>query len=95
MGGLACDTLDRRIPTIHDDSSKDERFKNDPLVKDCGMKFCVTAPLLGASGVRMGSIFLMDNAPRRSFGINDCKPISVAALRLIDLGTKEQSMESD
>ena len=74
---------------------KDERFKTDPLVMDCGMKFCVMAPLLDASGDRMGSIFLMDTAPRRSFSINDCKPISAAALRLTALVAKGQVHESE
>ncbi len=46
------------------DLSDDERFRNNPLVLDGGMRFYAGAPLLDQSGLPLGALCVVDTVPR-------------------------------
>lgn len=53
-----------RAPLLVDDTLRDARFAADPLVAGRGMRFCAGAPIFSAAGIALGTLCVIDRAPR-------------------------------
>lgn len=59
-------TIEQTSPLTVEDTTKDPRFTNNPLVMgDLGIKFYAGIPLITKSGFALGSFCLMDHVPRQ------------------------------
>jgi len=67
------------------DTTKDDRFKNNPMVKD-GLKvrFYAGAPLLNAEGLALGTLCIVDDKPRAKFCDADKRLLSDLADIVVD-----------
>ncbi|WP_218838263.1 GAF domain-containing protein [Bacillus sp. FJAT-45350] len=59
--------ITNKKPLIVEDSLEDERFKDNPLVKDHGIRFYAGAPLVTEKGNYLGTLCIIDDKP-----INEC-----------------------
>ena len=51
--------------TVVGDTAEDERFGQDPFLRELGIRFCVAAPLKDHEETLMGSLCVLDTRPRQ------------------------------
>jgi signal transduction histidine kinase/ActR/RegA family two-component response regulator len=72
-------------PFVVLDASKDERFKNNPLVnKEPSIRFYAGMPLITDNGYKLGTLCAIDTKPRKSFSEKDEEILRSLALLVMD-----------
>jgi len=83
-----CDfTIRQSLPMVVEDAARDPRFQDNPLVLgEPYIRFYAGAPIINRQGLALGSVCLIDTAPR-SFGMVDrmvLAQLTVTALAAIE-----------
>lgn len=67
------------------DAARDTRFADNPLVRDAPfIRFYAGAPLIGAEGHKLGSLCLIDQAPRANFSETEGRLLADLAALAVD-----------
>lgn len=71
---------------VVNDATKDERFKNNPLVTgDTNIRFYAGAPLIYDGQYNLGTLCIIDTKPHKSFGADKIKILETLAANIVNL----------
>jgi len=86
----------RDVPFVVQDAAADPRFADNPLVTGAPhLRFYAGMPLWGPNGYKVGTLCIMDQAPRL-FSPNDADALrDLAGAVMTELATKELSLAAD
>lgn len=88
-------TIRQNLPMVVEDATCDPRFQNNPLVlEEPHIRFYAGAPIINRDGLALGSVCLIDTAPR-SFGMVDrmvLAQLTVTALVTIERRQHEKML---
>jgi diguanylate cyclase (GGDEF)-like protein/PAS domain S-box-containing protein len=75
--------IETGAPLVVPDAGADLRFRDHPMVRDFGMRFYAGAPLTAPDGSSIGTLCVLDRAPRPGFADKDLSFLQqVAALAM-------------
>ena len=75
-----------RSPLIVPDATRDERFRDNPLVTgDPDIRFYAGAPLIGEDGHALGSLCVIDSSPRDEFDDTELEILQILSRQVMRL----------